>query len=49
MNLHHRAGFLLAQVDGLLSYEDLAAVSGMSRLETFRILAELKNQGVITT
>lgn len=47
MNLHHRAGFLLSQIDGELTYEDLAAISGMSRLETFRILAELVQSGVI--
>lgn len=47
MNLHHRAGFVLSQVDGELSYEDIVAVSGMSRFETFRILAELIENGVI--
>jgi hypothetical protein len=47
MNLHHRAGFLLSQVDGMISYEDLAAISGMTRLETFRILADLVGNGVI--
>lgn len=47
MNLHHRAGFLLSQVDGILSYEDLVAVSGMPRLETFRILVDLVQNGVI--
>lgn len=47
MNMHHRAGFVLSQVDGELSYEDIAAISGMSRFETFRILAELVQNGVI--
>jgi len=49
MNLHHRAGFVLAQVDGTVTYEDLAEISGMSRLETYRILAELVQNGVITS
>jgi hypothetical protein len=32
LNLDHRAGFMLAQIDGTLSFEDLFSVSGMSRL-----------------
>lgn len=47
MNLHQRAAFLLAQIDGSLTYEDLIAVSGLGRLETFRILAELVRARVI--
>jgi len=48
LNLDHRAGFVLAQIDGTLTLEDLFAVSGMSRLDTARILTELKEQGVIS-
>lgn len=47
MNLHHQAGFLLAQMDGTLTYEDLIAVSGLGRFETFRILSELVRARVI--
>ncbi|HME91628.1 MAG TPA: hypothetical protein VKE49_09405 [Myxococcaceae bacterium] len=47
LNLDHRAGFVLAQIDGALTLEDLFAVSGMSRLDTARILVQLKDQGVI--
>jgi hypothetical protein len=47
LNLDHRAGFLLAQVDGTVSYEDLFALSGLPRLETARILARLVEQRVI--
>lgn len=47
LNLDHRAGFVLAQIDGAINFEDLFAVSGMSRLDTARILAQLKDQGVI--
>jgi hypothetical protein len=47
LNLDHRAGFVLAQIDGNVSFEDVFAVSGMSRLDTARILAQLLDEGVI--
>jgi tetratricopeptide (TPR) repeat protein len=47
LNLDHRAGFLLAQIDGTVSYEDLFALSGLPRLDTARILAALIAEGVI--
>ena len=47
LNLDHRAGFLLAQIDGGVSYEDLFALSGLPRLDTARILATLLQEGVI--
>jgi tetratricopeptide (TPR) repeat protein len=47
LNLDHRAGFLLAQVDGTISYDDLFALSGLPRLDTARILASLLSEGVI--
>ena len=47
MNMHHRAGFILSQVDGTLSYEDLLEVSGMDRFETVRIVADLVSAGII--
>ena len=47
LNLDHRAGFLLAQVDGTVSYEDLFALSGLPRLDTARILADLVQAGVV--
>ena len=47
LNLDHRAGFLLAQVDGTVSFEDLFALSGLPRLDTARILASLLADGVI--
>jgi tetratricopeptide (TPR) repeat protein len=49
LNLDHRAGFMLAQIDGTVSYDDLFALSGMSRLDTARILAQLLEEGVITS
>ena len=48
LNLDHRAGFVLSQIDGVSSFEDLFSLSGMSRLDTARILAELLEQKVIT-
>ncbi len=49
LNLDHRAGFVLAQIDGQVTFEDLFSVSGMSRLDTARILAQLIEEGVITS
>ncbi len=47
LNLDHRAGFVLAQIDGTVSFDDLFSVSGMSRIDTARILAQLIEEGVI--
>jgi tetratricopeptide (TPR) repeat protein len=47
LNLDHRAGFLLAQIDGVVDYESLFALSGLPRLDTARILASLIIEGVI--
>ncbi len=47
LNLDHRAGFVLAQIDGTVTFEDLFAVCGMSRIDTARILAQLVDEGVI--
>jgi hypothetical protein len=49
LNLDQRAGFLLAQVDGTVTYEDLFALSSLPRLDTARILAALVHDGVITS
>jgi hypothetical protein len=48
LNLDHRAGFVLAQIDGGVSFEDVFAVSGMTRLDTARILAQMVDEGVIS-
>jgi tetratricopeptide (TPR) repeat protein len=47
LNLDHRAGFLLAQIDGTVDYEGLFALSGLPRLDTARILANLIADGVV--
>jgi tetratricopeptide (TPR) repeat protein len=49
LNLDHRAGFLLAQIDGMVDYDSLFALSGLPRLDTARILANLIADGVITS
>jgi tetratricopeptide (TPR) repeat protein len=49
LNLDHRAGFLLAQIDGAVDYDSLFALSGLPRLDTARILANLIADGVITS
>ncbi len=46
-SLDHRAGFLLSQVDGMTSYEDIIEISGMPVLEATRILARLVEHGVV--
>lgn len=49
LNLDHRAGFLLAQIDGTVDFESLFALSGLPRLDTARILANLIADGVIAS
>jgi CRP-like cAMP-binding protein len=46
-SLDHRAGFLVSQVDGQTTYEEIIEISGLSELEATRILARLVDQGVI--
>ncbi len=45
--LDHRAGFILSQIDGLLSFEDIIDMSAMSRLETMSVLADLCDRDLI--
>jgi hypothetical protein len=47
LNLDPRAGFVLAQIDGTVSFEDLYAVCGLRRLDTARILSQLVDEGVV--
>lgn len=47
LQLDHRAGFVLAQVDGTASFDDLFALSGLSRLDTARILARFVTDGIV--
>jgi hypothetical protein len=48
LSLDPRAGFVLAQIDGEVSFEDLYAICGLKRLDTARILCELLEQGVVS-
>jgi hypothetical protein len=47
MSMNHRVGYLLSQIDGRMTYEDLIALSGMSKADTLRILCRLLAEGVI--
>jgi hypothetical protein len=47
LGLDHRAGFILAQIDGTVSLEDVFALSGMSRIDTGRVLVQLLEQQII--
>jgi hypothetical protein len=45
--LDHRAGFLLAQLDGRSTFEELLDVCGMPPFEAIRLLVQLLQQNVI--
>lgn len=47
LDLDARAGFVLAQVDGVSSYEEIVDVAAMTPVETYRTLAQLLEQGVV--
>ena len=47
LKLDASSGFVLSQIDGNLTYEELFDVCGLPRLETARILARLVKDGVI--
>ncbi|MFN2549901.1 MAG: hypothetical protein ABR567_20955 [Myxococcales bacterium] len=47
LNLDPRAGFVLAQIDGEVSFDDLYAICGLKRLDTARILCQLLEEGVV--
>ena len=49
LDLDHRAGFLLSQIDGFLTFEDLLDLSAMPRLETIVVLADLLDRAIIKT
>ena len=48
LNLDHRAGFLLSQIDGFLTLEDILDMSAMSSLETLSLLVELIGREIIS-
>lgn len=47
LNLDAKSAYILSQVDGFVSYDELFMLSGMPRLETARILLQLRDEGVI--
>lgn len=47
MTLDHRFGFLLSQIDGMSSFEDILELSSMSRLETLDVLAQMLEREII--
>lgn len=47
LNIDHRAGFVLARIDGISSFEEIVDLSGMERLATYRILLQLLEAGAI--
>lgn len=47
LSLDHRAGFLISQIDGFLTFEDLLDLSAMPRLETMVVLADLLDRDII--
>src|SRR5256885_10672749 len=48
LNLDPRAGFVLAQIDGAVTFADLYAICGLQRLDTARILSQLLEEGVVS-
>ena len=47
LDLDQRSGFVLAQIDGRSSYNDIVAVTGMDELETLAILSRLAKEKII--
>ncbi len=48
MNLDHRFGFLLSQIDGMSSFEDILELSSMTRLETLEVLVAMLERDLIS-
>ncbi len=45
LNLDHRAGFILSQIDGMSSYEDLLELASMARHEALKLFVRLLDVG----
>lgn len=48
LDLDQRSGFVLAQIDGRSSYNDIVSVTGMDELETLAILSRLARDKIIS-
>jgi hypothetical protein len=46
-NLDPVAGFIMASVDGVVTFEDIIDISTLSRFETCRVLNQLLQDGII--
>lgn len=47
MNLDHRFGFIISQIDGMMTYEDILDISHLPRLETISLLVGMLQKGII--
>lgn len=47
LELDHRAGFILSQIDGFLTFEDILDISILEPLETLTLLADLLEKKII--
>ncbi|MCK5688628.1 hypothetical protein KAI87_05115 [Myxococcota bacterium] len=48
-DLDHKAGFILAQVDGMATYSDILDVTGMDRIAALQIISGLFKKNIIGT
>ncbi|MCP4606706.1 MAG: hypothetical protein GY847_40395 [Proteobacteria bacterium] len=46
-NLNPETTFIVSRIDGMITFEDILDISGLPRFETFRILNQLLQDGVI--
>ena len=47
LDLDHKAGFVLSQIDGRSSFRDILLVTGMDKIDSLRILARLVKDKII--
>ncbi len=47
LSLDHRAGFLLSNIDGTMTVEEVLDVSGMAEFDALRLLDDFRERGVI--
>lgn len=45
--IDHRVGFMLSRIDGVMTIEELVDVSGMSRVDALRLIADCAARGLI--
>lgn len=47
LNIDHRVGFLISQIDGVTTLSDLMILTGFNESELIRVIGQLNDQGVI--